>query len=242
MPMQRACGCLRGESCRECDAEVQRQWEARQGQQEALGINDRLREVRRVEVVDVSGAVCAAWDTKAGLWFRDDNRTMRVITDAPASQQEAQAQELEEYRAELRRHSQALILAWGGVCPPTWAMDPTNPMLMAETIRAEGDRLQGQLAAAESAKATLEQERDEYKAIVEKMGPAFELGGPDHNAADRWNMAANFWHRRAMAAEGDLVTVCLQVDACREKLEAAEQERDALKAKMSVCPSCKGRE
>ncbi len=46
-------------------------------------------------------------------------------------------------RADAVRYAQALILAWGGVCPPNWAMDPTQPMLMAERIRARGDELQG---------------------------------------------------------------------------------------------------
>src|SRR5688572_25429556 len=36
MPMQRACGCLRGESCRECDAAVQRMYAEAQSGQGAL--------------------------------------------------------------------------------------------------------------------------------------------------------------------------------------------------------------
>jgi hypothetical protein len=47
------------------------------------------------------------------------------------------------------------------------------------------------------------------------MKPALALGGPDHNEADRWAMGAQYWHKRAEAAEA----LC----------EQAQQERDELR-------------
>lgn len=65
--------------------------------------------------------------------------------------------------ANLRRYADALMLAWGGVMPPTWAVDPTNPMLMAECIRARGDELQARERDLENSVCRLEFERDEAR-------------------------------------------------------------------------------
>jgi len=65
--------------------------------------------------------------------------------------------ERDEATAGLRRYADALLLAWGGVCPSNWATTG-DPMEMAETMRARGDELQ----AAEASRDARQVERDEF--------------------------------------------------------------------------------
>jgi len=70
--------------------------------------------------------------------------------DALTAQVAALTAELDEATAGLRRYADALLLAWGGVCPSNWATTG-DPMEMAETIRSRGDELQAAEASRDAA-------------------------------------------------------------------------------------------
>ncbi len=72
-----------------------------------------------------------------------------------------------EYAINLRvinmQYAQALLLAWGGVCPPNWAIDG-DPQSMGEKIRMRGDELQAENARLATEVAELK-ERQEWRNI-----------------------------------------------------------------------------
>lgn len=146
-------------------------------------------------------------EADAGVEDFLDFNLLRVAADAierlsAERQQLAQVtQERDALKGDAGRCVEALILAWGGVCPLTWAMDPTNPMQMAETIRHRGDELQ----AAESA---LTAQREE----LERRYPREAVRQLMMDAADEWE-------RPRLPGEG-IVTMGQVADALLAEYEA----------------------
>lgn len=102
------------------------------------------------------------WDAMNGREIGGDRTLVGMVKRLIADRDEARGNR-RVAEADLRRYAEALMLAWGGVCPPTWAVDPTDQMLMAERIRARGDELQASERDLANSVTRLEFERDEAR-------------------------------------------------------------------------------
>jgi len=138
-----------------------------------------------------------------------------------------------ELEATRIQYAQALLLAWGGVCPPHWAIDG-DPQAMAETIRREGDRIQTENESLKSRITELEAEnaalneakiwsRDWYAVRWERLRDLLK-------DTDLWDQA-NCIIANGTASATEPPTYMQIINMQNHRIEALEKELEAAKTK-----------
>ena len=121
---------------------------------------------------------------------------------------------LAENAAVMDHATRAMLLAWGGVCPPDWAIDASNIDRMAETIRERGDELQTENARLRAENADL---RARVAEVVAKLPPPsklrlladwLDMKYPDHSPEVQNDLRAWASHIEDARAATDAAGLC----------------------------------